>query len=302
MALSPCIVQIDSHGRELLQHGTTAFPIACYHDDLTRSEVPWHWHEELELIYVSEGQSLVAAGSQKHVLSQGWGMLINSQVLHACWNHDSNTCHYHSIVFHPRLVGGSVDSIFWQNYIQPLISDPSLECICFQPDIPWHKESLDALEQSWQLCAKELDGYEFQVRNHLSHLIYLLSSHQTTAQSPPSERLLREGERIKTMLQYVHDNYTDEISVAQIAACASVSVSECLRCFRNMIGRTPMQYVREYRLQQAYELLTSGDYKVSEAGLMCGFQEMGYFARVFREKFGVKPSEMRGARKGDAQG
>ena len=48
MALSLCRTTVDDSARELMEHGTAAFPIACYHDDLQAEPVPWHWHEELE--------------------------------------------------------------------------------------------------------------------------------------------------------------------------------------------------------------------------------------------------------------
>lgn len=47
MALSLCRTTVDDSARELMEHGTAAFPIACYHDDLQAEPVPWHWHEEL---------------------------------------------------------------------------------------------------------------------------------------------------------------------------------------------------------------------------------------------------------------
>ena len=50
MALSLCRTTMDDSARELMEHGTAAFPIACYHDDLQAEPVPWHWHEELEEI------------------------------------------------------------------------------------------------------------------------------------------------------------------------------------------------------------------------------------------------------------
>ena len=49
MALSECISKIDKTGLELIEHGIASFPIACYHDDLQRECVDWHWHEELVL-------------------------------------------------------------------------------------------------------------------------------------------------------------------------------------------------------------------------------------------------------------
>ena len=57
-----------------------------------------------------------------------------------------------SIVFHPRLVGGSVESIFWQGYVQPLLSDASCRCVCFDPQVPWQRQALSAMEEAVRGC------------------------------------------------------------------------------------------------------------------------------------------------------
>ena len=67
MALAPCQTAVDSSGRELVEHGTTGLPVACYHDDLGRRDVPWHWHDELEAAVVTEGCAVVSAGESKRV-------------------------------------------------------------------------------------------------------------------------------------------------------------------------------------------------------------------------------------------
>ena len=125
MALSACNTETDSAGRELTVHGTAAFPIACYHDDLEAAPVPWHWHEELELLIASEGGVLAAAAGEKYTLAEGDGLFINAGVLHADWPLAVGRCRLHSVVFHPRLVGGSPDSVFWQKYLQPLLTTSS---------------------------------------------------------------------------------------------------------------------------------------------------------------------------------
>ena len=65
MSLSECNVTVDEHGRELTAHGTTAFPLACYHDDFRICDVDWHWHEEWEAVVITQGNCLVAAGNHK---------------------------------------------------------------------------------------------------------------------------------------------------------------------------------------------------------------------------------------------
>ena len=98
---------------------------------------------------------------------------------------------------------------------------------------------------------------------------------------------------MKQMLEYIRNYLGEEISVGEIARAASISESECIRCFRNTIGVTPIKYVRQLRLQRAAELLKTTDKKIVEIGEECGFQVMSYFSRVFREQFSVTPSQYR---------
>lgn len=97
------------------------------------------------------------------------------------------------------------------------------------------------------------------------------------------------------MLQYIQERYSGELTLAGIAESAAVSENECLRCFRSMIGCTPIQYVKQVRIQKAAELLSSTNRKISDIGAECGFQEMSYFAKTFRELKGCTPGEFRKA-------
>ena len=221
MALSVCRTVIDDFARELLKHGTAAFPIACYHDDLQTEPVPWHWHEELEVLVVSEGTILATAAGEKYRLEKGEGLFINAGVLHGDWPLNAGPCRLHSMVFHPRLVG--------------------------------HAPAVQALPK----------------------------------------KALRSADRIKTMLQFIQEHYAEDVSVEQIAASAAISPSECLRCFHDMIGTTPNQYLRDQRTQRAAELLCDTGLQVSEIAAQCGFQDASYFARAFRQVYGCGPTEYR---------
>ncbi len=293
MALSICNTVTDRHGREINHHGTAAFPIGCYFDHMPVEPVPWHWHDEVEAVIVWEGSCSFSVGAEKYHLKKGDGIFIHPGFLHAARETDHTDCFLHSICFHPRLVGGSLDSVFWQDYLIPLFSGPSCGCVSLAPDVDWQKEALNAIEAAWQLCSREGDGYEFLVRHALSKLICIMAGHCAFAQNVLSEKALRNAERIKIMLQYIHRHYSEEINTCQIAAIALISESECLRCFHDTIGTTPIQYLRQYRIRQACGLLASTPLKITDIGTQCGFQDISYFAKTFRGIVGCTPSQYR---------
>lgn len=294
MAIKPCSsAATDAKGRELAEHGTPLLPAACYHDNISEAAVPWHWHDELEVLAVESGTARAAAGGMEVLLKQGEGCFINAGVLHGVWPAGRETCRLRSVVFHPRLVGGSVDSILWQKYLEPLLTDPGRPLVSFCGADGWENEAAGAVIRAWQAFVDEEPGYEFAFREELSRLIFLLSGHCPAQGKKPSEKTLRDGGRIKTMLQYIQQHCGEELTLAKIAQSAGISQNECLRCFHSTIGATPIQYLREVRVQRAAGLLLSTNQTIAEIGAACGFGEMSYFAKTFRRIKGCTPKDFR---------
>lgn len=293
MELSMCTTKTNSQGMELTLHGSAPFPIACYLDELYSKEVPWHWHNEWEAIVVSKGKALIKTENRNYIIEEGNGIFINSTVLHSIGNADETPSFLHSLVFHPRLIGGNTDSVFWQNYVHPLCENSLAKTILLTCDTDWQKHILNTLENTWELCQTPKSGYEFQVREQLSQCICSLAEHYPSAHSQPSEKSIRDEKRIKAMLEYIHQNYTESIKMKEIAKSSAISISECLRCFRRTIGMTPVQYLIQFRIHQAANLLRSTDLKIVDIGAQCGFQDMSYFSKTFREIYGCTPTEYR---------
>lgn len=293
MPVSACNITIDQHGREVARHGSPAFPIACYQDDLSISQISWHWHEELEAIIVSEGTLLLGCGSEQYIVHGGEAFFINSGVLHGCWAYQSSRCRIYSIVFHPRLVGGAQDSIFFQKYLHPIMENRICGSLLLSPQIPWQAAVIDHIDSAWRSVNYQPPGYEFDVWNHLSAMILQLHNNLPAGSREENQKSQRNAQRIKGMLQFIHDHYAGKISVAEIAQSVSISESECLRCFRNTVQLTPNQYLRQYRIRQAANLLVSTEEKISAIAHACGFDDLSFFAKTFRELKGVSPSDYR---------
>ena len=291
--LSPCHTTVDGYFREQVQHGTSAFPCACYYDDLSKEEVPWHWHDELEAAIVTKGSIHVVIGSEQFDLDAGDGFFVNASALHSCQALFPSDCRLHSLVFHSRLIGGSSESCFNQNYVLPIVQNKRFAGMKLDKTVLWHKDVLDALEEAWQACVQESAHFDLKVRYMLSGAAALIADHLESMHPDISPKQLRDSERIKRMLQFITDNYGEIISTADISGSASISESECLRCFRATIGTTPVRFLREYRIERAAERLSTTQTSIAEIAAECGFQDISYFTKTFREMKGTTPKEFR---------
>lgn len=145
MPLSICGENTNSKKRELKQHGTMLFPAACYEENLALNPVPWHWHEEFEVIVIKHGVVNINVANERLQLKQGEGIFINAGVLHSASSFSKETDCLCSIVFHPRLVGGNMDSIFWQKLIHPVIQDASLRYYKFNCATSWQQDAIESV-------------------------------------------------------------------------------------------------------------------------------------------------------------
>ena len=285
-------IAAGADGRELVQHGSALFPIACYAEDLESYAVAWHWHEEFEYILAVQGPLNVNVGKTRLTLQTGQGVLINSGVLHAVEQAGTSGAMLHSGVFHPRLVGG-MDTIFWQKLIRPLLQPGAPAFFWLEEEEPRQRQVLAHLRNAWNAVAEEPFDYENQVRYHLSAALRLLSIQCADEKRKVSRQEQIAAERMKQMLRFVEEHYVEELTVERIAADAALSESACLRSFRQVLGITPIQYVKQFRVEKAAELLRSTQLKTGEIGAECGFADGSYFIKTFREIKHCTPKEYR---------
>ena len=283
----------DEHGREIRAHGSALFPAAYYSANLSERSIAWHWHDEFEVGYVTQGRVALDVGSQHRELCEGEGFFINLGVLHAFNAVPGFPGRLKSIVFGPSLIEGRTDSVFWQRYLKPVAAAGNMPAMFFGRQEDWHAEAVRTLDGAWSVLRRQEPEYELALRYLLSHFLYLLTRHLPEETADNSGRSVRENERIKLMLSYIREHFAEPLTTEDIARSAMISASECLRCFHNVIGTTPIQYSKQYRIIKASHLLQTTELRITEIGERCGFHDMSYFAKTFREVLGCSPGEYR---------
>ena len=308
MAITECISlsvenKIDNnfseaalHINETGYHGTPEFPVAIYLDDVSNKYVNWHWHEEFEIGFVTEGSVILGCGNRSYQMECGDIFFINSNVLHSMHRNSSHKfAIFKSIAFHSSLISDNVTSIFYTKYLFPILSNVHFKECIINKEQPAYQSILEILENIWDDTYFENTDYELKVRNGLSTLFGILNQIRKNAEkitSLQTSNYLPE-KRVQILLDYIHTYYKEKITIESLSKKASVSKTEVLRCFKSIIGVSPIHYLNNYRLQRAAHLLINTDNNIQEIAVDCGFDDNSYFSKLFRKKYHVTPHDYR---------
>src|SRR4051812_35330629 len=123
--------------------------------------------------------------------------------------------------------------------------------------------------------------------------VHLLRHHSADAQEPGTRKGGMSGHRLKQVLAYIEDNLSQELSLPEIAAIASMSVSHCKTLFRESIGVPVHQYVIERRVDRAKAMLSSSSVSIGQVALETGFAHQSHLAYHMRRVLGVSPRTVR---------
>lgn len=281
-------IPIDSTRQETTAHGTFDFPLAVYETILSKNIlgfVSWHWHREFQFCLVSTGTVAFWVQGRQLTLPAGQGLFINSNVLHMA-KPETPDAAYCCIDILPSLLCGFPGSLLDVSLITPLSADASLPLFRFSGETLESREALALLEKIRQLSHRKTTGYPLMVTGLLMELLGRMLSMLDAAPAAPKEDM----SRLRSVLQFIDQHYTEHITLSQCADLAGLSDSEFCRQFKRAMHCTLTGYIRQVRLQKsAAELLLHPEKSVSQIAYATGFSTTSYFISQFRAATGKTP-------------
>lgn len=280
---------------EILPDFSPDFPYIASRSEIDKFAgrfVPWHWHKEIELFYIQCGAVEYYTPQGKTVFPEGSAGLVNSNILHMTRMpdhvlHTSSPLH----LFDASFLGGQQGSRIEQKYITPLIASPHIEIIPLMPDVPEEAALIDVIRDSFSILPEEY-GYEMKLRSVLSEIWCRFLSFAGPLRDNKAASN-KTNDKLKMMMVYIHEHFSEKITVAEIAAAAFISERECYRAFQESLHITPVEYLKGYRIQNACHMLAAGRESITTISHACGLGSSSYFGKVFREQIGCTPLEYR---------
>lgn len=296
----------DSSLLEQKNHGTFPFPLLVSIESLSDydgGEFLLHWHPEVEITLVLSGSMLFTVNQSSVLLNEGEAMFCNAGVLHAgaaTQAPDGNffDCTYAAITFDPKLIYGYHHSAIWEKYVRPVVQNLSFSGLRFTRENDEGRQLIAELRAVIDLDKTRPAYYEMDMCASLQKIWKrICSESKGTAGEEDIPSL--DLHRFHTITSYIELHYQQKISLSDIASTVNLCESECCRTFRRVTGISIFEYLQDYRIKKACDLLAETDDRIHEVADAVGYGDPNHFSKVFRKRIGVSPRQYRCARRSE---
>lgn len=281
---------------ETKRHSDTMFAFNIYPCTIPAdfAFVPLHWQDSMEIIYIKKGSGIVQVDFEVFEAEAGDIFFVMPGHLHGMRDRQKIRMEYENIIFDMSFLGGDSVDLCSQKYLQPLQKGQLLLPVHIGKSHPLYPQISSCLDASDQLCALRPKGYELGVKGQL---LLLLSALMPDALQIKAERTYspedRDMQKLKKVLSIIEQDYSQKLSVQDMACQCGYSASHFMRWFKEATGSGFSAYLIEYRLGKAAQLLRSTDETVLEIAQQTGFDNLSNFNRLFRKRFDMTPGQFR---------
>ena len=290
--------------QEIVEHENKDYPVGVYYvepGEMFMEHVRWHWHTEIEIDLVREGCAQYRIGENTYIVCQGQAVFINRNIMHSIESEGDDKCVIMSLIFSPSFLFPENQSSVSNNYMKPVLEDPTFRFHLFNPRERWDRSVISYLEDIFYANLQKEFGYELQTKSLLCQvwLLFLSKTSMTTEKAKndaPTKSMTADEMRIKDAILFIEQNYQDQITLEDISNSIHVSKSECCRCFNRAVNMTPFEYLMHYRILKAADIIQKNlknPVPISELAISVGFNNTSYFNKRFREYFGCTPTQYR---------
>ena len=276
--------------QETKQHGAVRFPFNLYPCAIPGDfpQVALHWQESMELVFVKRGTGLVQVGAESCPARMGDIFIFTPGTLHALRQAEGQCMEYENIIFELELLGGA-DDLCAERYLLPLQSGRMALQPRIIPGEAGYPQAAACLQEAEEANKVKNAGYELAIKGALLRFLsILIGQHGTLLPADTTDT-----RRLKAVLQLIEAEYATPLRIEDAAEACGCSQSHFMRWFKKMTGQGFTAYLNDHRLNLAAELLRITDATVLDIAGRVGFDNLSYFNRLFKRRYGMTPREYR---------
>lgn len=276
--------------KENKSHGTKDDPFSTYHikNEGRSFQIPVHWHDELEIIYVKSGFLTVSISGENYIGTPGDAFVVSPGNLHFMGS-QAGEVDYFTFLFPLEYISFCTDDMLDDKLLTPLKNGH----LMIRPRI---KDAAKELcEQLAEIYMAKNDEKKLEIAVQIKTKIILLQfilelwKRGFIVENDTSGKNTVE----KEMVSYIQQNFTGKILLKEFGEQFHLSEKYISRYFKEHFHITISQYVTYLRLEHAKHLLQDTNIPVTEVAMQSGYQNVSYFIRSFKKMYGMSPLKYR---------
>lgn len=251
-----------------------------------------HWHREIEILLVLKGRITVSVNNKRYELEEDDVFFINSNEIHSTVANGDNIMA--AIQINPAFYYKTFPELQDMKFIFQGSNGKAIEEKVFEQIRAY-------MAQIVREYNKSAEGYQLVIEGILNNLMATIIRNIPKYEEKGGKKDIVEKDlpRIKRIMEYVEDHYSEKITLEHIAKSEFLSTFYISHFFKEKVGLTFQEYLSFIRLHKAVADLDETDKLISQVAIENGFASVKAFNKTFRDFYEITPSEYRKIKKFD---
>lgn len=245
--------------------------------------------KKLYFIYIIKGAMAFQINQERVEVYRGEGLFINSGAFYRFAGGIAGGCEFYLFTVSVNMIEGLLSA----QYTRPILESGSFPYLKFSLREEEGRKILEYLEKSGEIAMNDTICPELEVNSLIYQTWASLFRIYKGEESTSKKTVLREVEKLRKMLEYLHNNYRNKITLTEMAENLGISSGDYCRFFKKHMGQTPFEYLQTYRIERTLPELLEKTSSITEISLKHGFNGSSYYAETFRKEMGCTPGEFR---------
>lgn len=243
------------------------------------------WHKDIEIILVLVGKLNIKVGNKTYILKEQDLFLVNSNESHS----------FTSLSEDSVVTSLKIDPLFYKDYY-PKLLDTYFDCNSSLMDKGNKKYIFirRSIAKLLSIYYGKSDYYRIHLlKESLTLMEYLISNFKRDYDNAPKTYKKSSHQRLTKIIDFIHNNYTQRISLSDVAKLEYISIYYLSKLFKNHLGIGFHEYISQFRLNKSMKDLITTNKNIIDIALDHGFPNVKSYTKVFKEKYEFTPDEFR---------
>lgn len=252
----------------------------------------FHIHDEYELLLCLSDNMICRVNGRQYEVGRDTLLLFNSMDLHQFGPQQSDAENRRYVLYYKP---GYLESMFTSrvDLYACFLFRPFPDCCVLPLSAEQSREMQEQFEKILALekaPEEECYGKDFHIHLLLSELLLIVNRIYRSYHNIPGNSFPGNYQQIYKIIRYIHDNYSEGISLDGLAKDFYINKYSLCKVFREVTGYTPSQYLINWRIAKAKQFLLNGC-SVDQACAESGFNNLSHFSRTFKRVVGLSPKQ-----------